>query len=691
MCSHAALWLAVGGSALVACSSDGGKRGSGPDENATVVETGNLRLQLTARGASGALYRLRNALFQVEQIDDFPNPVPPLPPAPEPFPTPRPIDDVAVGGAGPIEPPPPGGSTGTGGAASAGAGGTGMAGFGGTGGGNIVTFLSTENDPFATTLETNLAQGLYRITLFEGWQLERVFGTEVSIVEASLDGSPSQDFFVSVNEETFVVYRFITSGGVVTFGDGRLIVDIEVIEGQGGGGGDPRPTVMENAREALPFTLEEALGAALANAGSPLSALEAYHGIVDSYATADTGRDPNLAHCDDEQTDGAPSLNGFPLQCGRLEAQQFDNIGAWFPTAAVNRLDLAPGDGANCGQQRLIFANNTFIGNGRMFIIMESMVPNPTPECGVAACAPIASFWTNLAAIGDPAERGRLLREAFITGSPELMAAGFGPFMNAQRLGPEGGQIRTNNFNDSPWTLREFQFGNIAEPPRPEPVAESPNGQLWNDAVPTPQGEACRESFLRSAALGLATNDLSAMSFPVDQACKDAESRNDFSEDYAFQLSLGTGEFSRRLGEVGAPLGVTAEELAQRARFAGACMGCHIEASGSSLGNGVFAPPQFDFVHVSEFGAEPCGNGGTCFGVSEALRTAFLPARARITRELANGPVCGVTPPVDPVPIDGGVGPAPDGEPAIPGRAAAAPGAAVRFTLGGHVASDHAH
>jgi hypothetical protein len=709
--------LAMGSAGLIACSGGGHGDGKEPDLGETVVpiETGSVRLALTARGNSGALYRLRNATFQVQEIDDsFP-----FPPQPEPFPRPIPVGGVAgaagrggTAGASANDPPPgggtgSGGSPGSGGAAGAastggfaGAGGTagagtagaaGAAGAGGFGSG-FSTFLSTENDPFATTLETSLPIGLYRITLFEGWQLERVFGSDVSLVEATLDGSPSQDFFISVNEETFVVYRFQTDGGSVSFGDGRLIVDIEVDETPGGGNvDDPRLTVMENAREALPFTLEETLGVALANAGSTLDAVSAYHGIIDSYAPAASGRDPELPHCDDEQTDGAPSLNGFPLQCGRLEAEQFDNLGAWVPLAAVNRLDLTPADGANCGQQRLIFANNSPIGNSRMFIIVENVVPNPSPECGVAACTPIAAFWTNLAAIGDPVERGVRLREAFLTGSPELASAGFAPFVNARHLGPEGGQIRTNNFNDGPWTLREFHFGDVDQPPLPEPVAEAPNGALWNDATPLPQGDACRASFLRAAALGLATNDLSAMSFPVDQACKDAESRNDFSEDYAFQLSLGTGEFLRELADVGAPLGVTAEELAARARFAGSCMGCHSEASGSFLGNGVSAPFQFDFVHVSEFGAEPCGNGGTCFGISEGLRTAFLPARARITRDLASSPACG-SGPVEPVPVegDGGAGPIDGGVPFPVGASAPArPG--VRFTLGGQVVDDHAH
>ncbi len=716
ICSRACLLLACGATGLIACSGGGGK--DQPAE-AAELETGTVRLQLTARGASGALYRLRNATFQVEQLGDGSGPTPPIPvPEPPPFPGPirlRPapiFDDVpgtsgaggrgtpggmagAVGSAGTAT----GGAPGSGGSAPA-AGSGGAAGFagaagsvGGSGSGGFVTFLSTENDPLATTLEANLPRGQFLITLFDGWFLERVLGGEVTSVSAELVSPQSLDFFIAVNEETFVSYRFQTNGDVVEFGEGRLVVDIEVDEVQGGGGEDPRSSVMENAREALPFSLEETLAAALRNAGSNLDALSAYHGIVDSYATGADGRDPGAAHCDDEVTAGAPSLNGFPLQCGRLEAQQFDNIGAWFPTAAVNRLDLAPADGANCGQQRLIFANNSFVGNGRMFIIVENQIPNPNPGCGVAACQPIAAFWTALAEITDPVERGLRLRDAFLTGDPGLSASGFSPFLDAAHLGADGGQIRTNNFNDSPWTLREFHFGDVNDPPVPVPVAEAPNGTLWNDLSGAPQGAACRDSFLRAAELGLLTENLSAMSFPVDEACKDAESRNDFSQDYAAQLSQGSGAFRDQLAAIGAPSGVSAEELAARARFSGSCMGCHIEAGGSSLGNGLTAPFQFDFVHVNEFGSEECGNGGTCFGISEALRTTFLPHRARVTQSLLNGPTCGgpgpVDPPVDPLPPDGGsAGSGSTEGPSAPPRPARA---AVRFTLGGQVADPHAH
>jgi hypothetical protein len=701
--SRAALLLACGAAHALACSSGGDQTQLA---GAPQAQTGRVRLALTARGASGSLYRLRNATFQIEQLAGGGEPVPVPPPSLPPSPGPRPLPGApGAGGVAGVEAPaiepddfPGGGVAGTGAAAGGAVGVGGSSSVAGAGGavGGLLTFLSSEDDPRATTLETDLPAGAYVATLFDGWSLERVSGGTVTTVDARLVSPTTQDFFISSDEETFVSYRFETGGVSVELGTGRLIIDIEVDEGGGGVVDDPRLTVMENAREALPFSLEETLTMALVNAGSSLDATTAYHAIIDSYATASDGRDASASHCDDEQTDGAPSLNGFGLQCGRLEAQQFDNLGAWFATAAVNRLDLAPADGATCGQQRLVFANSSPIGNGRMLMILESEVPNPAPECGVAACAPIARFWSELALVTDPVERGERLRRAFLVGDPELAAAGFAPFVNAAQLGPNGGQIRTNNFNDSPWTLREFHFLSVDRPPAPVPVAEAPNGALWNDAVASPVGEACRDSFVRAAELGLLSAEPSAMSFPVDQACKDSESRNDFSQDYVGQLLSGSGDLVARLDAIAAPFGLSAEDVAARARFAGSCIGCHSEASGSFLGGGLSAPFQFDFVHVSEFGAEPCGNGGSCFGISEGLRSVFLPARARVTRTLLDGPGCGdATPPIDPLPIGGGgaAGDVPDaGVPGSAGplRAAQAP-AGARFTLGGHVVGAHAH
>ncbi|MEY2936947.1 MAG: hypothetical protein RL033_7696, partial [Pseudomonadota bacterium] len=221
----------------------------------------------------------------------------------------------------------------------------------------------------------------------------------------------------------------------------------------------------------------------------------------------------------------------------------------------------------------------------------------------------------------------------------------FAPFMNSEHLGPDGGQVRTNNFNDFTWTLREFHFQSAPEViPLPQPVSESPNGELWNDALPLAQGPACRQSFLEAVAAGaLAGDNLSAMTFPVAQACKDAESPNDFfRQDYQSHLLQGSGAFIQQLDAAVAGTGLTALDVANRARFAGSCMGCHQEASSSDLGGGLFAPVQSDFVHVSEQVLEDCGDGTACRGLSNALRDEFIPHRLAVqARLLESASMCG--------------------------------------------------
>lgn len=165
------LWLAFGcsmaaGSALAACSGQDVSLLQVALEPA-VVESGQLQLALTAQGSSGALYRLREAEFDVFSIG-------------------------------------PGFSPGA--------------------------FLRTETDPLASTLETTLDIGQYVVTLFPGWVLEKVQGGEVTRVQARLLSPESQEFSIAANEETSVRYRFETSGEVVEFGRGRLIVAIEVEE-----------------------------------------------------------------------------------------------------------------------------------------------------------------------------------------------------------------------------------------------------------------------------------------------------------------------------------------------------------------------------------------------------------------------------------------------------------------------------
>jgi cysteine-rich repeat protein len=491
---------------------------------------------------------------------------------------------------------------------------------------------------------------------------EQGFPTQVN---ANLLSDAIQFVSVFARQESFVTYLFEVGSNVIPFGPGGLNVDFQVIENgvkpPPDGCNNPnlarRSSVIETDTSALGgVTLRDALDVIAANGGFTTDGETLYREIFDSYATADQGRFPKAVHCGDETTNGEPTLNGYPIRCNRREKDQVDNLDQWFPIAFVNRIDLAPINGAHCGQQRIVFANNS---QGRVFTIVEAQIPNPNPDLGVLGCAPLAEFWANMTQIPDATVRGELLREAYFNGSPELLAAGFGPFYTATAFTVGSGQIRTNNFDDGIWSLREFKLTDNQGELQviPFPTAEAPNGDLWNDTIPLPAGESCRTAFIEAMSQVVNTSDPAQMSFVIPQECKDAESDNSFRQAYAQRLSEGSGNFRALLDSALEGTNITPEEAAARAQFAGSCMGCHQEASGANLGLGIQAPFSNDFVHVSEQVREPCASGtGTCFGLSPALSDLFLPHRIATMQNLVSvnlPPRCTEEPP--PVVVDGGV------------------------------------
>lgn len=468
-------------------------------------------------------------------------------------------------------------------------------------------------------------------------------GEQAVFVEAQLLSPAVQFFSIFSRSDSFVNFSFQIGGEVINFNQGRVNISIDVTEAEPQCDSPPNVTrpervLLENDATALGnIRLTDVFDALASNGGFQGSGLRLYQEIYDSYASAGQARLPDAVHCGDELTNGAPSLNGYPIRCDRAERFHVDDIENFFAIAAVNRLDFTPANGANCGQQRMVFANNT---RNRAFMIVEAQVPNPHPELGAEGCKPLAQFWLDQNGIDDPFVRGQRLSDAFLVGQPELLAAGFGPFYTATNLTVGSGQIRTNQFDEDPWTLREFKLAldGTSLKAIPFPVAEAPNGALWNENSGLPQGEACRENFL-SAMQGLLTGDMAQMSFVVDQACKDGESQNDFSQDYDSNMS---GGFRDILAQNLVGTGLTPSDIANRARFAGSCIGCHNESSSAKLGGGLVAPISFDFPHIQEFASLDCGarNQGTvCFPTSVALKTVFLPSRLNTLANLAGVPI----------------------------------------------------
>jgi hypothetical protein len=397
---------------------------------------------------------------------------------------------------------------------------------------------------------------------------------------------------------------------------------------------DPRRSLIESNPEALlGITMAEILTTASVSSDLVADPQFTHTRLLDSFNPKQMATLPGGSHCDDTLVEGVPSLNGYPIECPRLEAGQVGNLDAWFPIAAINRFDLAAADGSDCGEQRLILASNQ---QDRMFVIFEARIPNPDPSCGLLACRPIADFWVALSGIDDPNVRAEQLRMAFLEGHPQLSEAGFEPFMAGVNLTFGTGQIRSNSFDQEPWTLRQFRF--VSEGERLSviavPVTANLFGPLWNDLGTEPQGFACRQSIL--ANLGtLLVDELATMGMVVDPICFAGESRNDENVDYAGHLLAGSGTFEAALAERLAQLGsdLLPVELANRATFAANCMGCHENAVSLPLGHGLFAPSSLGFVQIDEFAQEPCTGGGPCFAISPALDQEFLPARLAVLED----------------------------------------------------------
>ncbi len=639
---------------LMLGSATGGCSRSSDDVGDGVSETGTLSFPLAAQGESGTLYHLRNAIFEIRDVrtgrlratlESDEQPFSPIMRAeldagdyvvtllPGWF---IEIGDGGLGGGPTPVPqpspfPPPPGPTQVGGLETPIVSGTVPVASGGQPGAPAPAVEdggAEEVDEEASDVGDITDEGDF--TDGEDFPDDDPFPGER--VNAALESDAVQNVSVFADSESFVFYTFRVGDNVINFGPGGVNVIFEVIE-DGVGGGDlcsnpdaaRRSSVIETNLDALNFhTLRDAFDFMAINEGFGTDGETLYQQIIDSYASAENGQLDDAVHCDDELTDGEPSLNGYPIFCDRAERFQFDNLDFWVPTAFVNRFDLAPVNGAHCGQQRMIFANNQ---QGRMFFILEAQIPNPDPDAGIEGCVPLAEFWAEQTQIEDAFARGARMFEAFFLGTSELAEHGFGPFVTASNYTVGSGQIRTNNFDDFIWTLREFKLSQDDGELKaiPFPVAESPHGRLWNDELDLPAGEECREVFLESAE-GVLTGRPAQMSFVVPQACKDSESQNDFSQAYAEQMFNGSGALVDQLDELGANFGLNAGDIATRAQFAGSCIGCHVEANGAFLGNDFFAPFSLDFVHVGEF-TDRCPDGGDCFAISQGLQDEFLPHR----------------------------------------------------------------
>ena len=373
-------------------------------------------------------------------------------------------------------------------------------------------------------------------------------------------------------------------------------------------------------------------------------------------------QNPGGGPCDSEPPIG-PGVNSYPYQCRPAASQQEGaeansdpfidagtNPGEYIPIGLFNRFDLAPANGANCGEHRIVYARRSGLASifTRNLIIFEATMPNPHLEQGLKGCDKIVKFWANLSKEDDIEVRAEELEEFYFAGLANLP-----PVVEISHYGdnPTGvGQIRTNQFLQSgvavrAWNLREFKLLRTCEGGSclnmqilPVTDKSNPFGPLFS-----PSGTHPRKPDFETAFLGqveaLAAGTLAGIDMKIDDPFNSGQSLAVVGgeTDYVAQFA-GPSTFRDQLDHAAEAYALVADDIIKRAR-ALSCAGCHQlsanslpgqDAPDTNLGNDLFWPPSLGFTHVTERDTELDANGVTRFMISPALIDVFLPARKQV-------------------------------------------------------------
>jgi len=343
-------------------------------------------------------------------------------------------------------------------------------------------------------------------------------------------------------------------------------------------------------------------------------------------------------------------------------------VDEWFPVGVFNRLDTAPLNGDHCGEYRIVYANPENTIQGRFFTIFEAAIPNPQPSKGIQGCQPIAEFWASLA---DPVltddERVIRLEEFFYQGI-EVESSGqtisIEPAVSFSHYARELGQVRTNQFIDSLWQLREFKTtqdddsGNVkfavetvknnaltefynleSDFPTDDPQNLQLFDTLSGEFQPIFSSTLMDELTSADATAQDANALINGISMVVPNEFNEFQSgAQNFSKDNILleagaALRAGINHKLNEINTAGIPT-ITEGHILARAE-AMSCGGCHELATGEEIGtlndgSSVKWPRTLGFVHINEGG-----------NLSPALQDVFLPARETVLK----GFVCLDTPP----------------------------------------------
>ncbi|MDQ3334768.1 MAG: hypothetical protein M4D80_06395 [Myxococcota bacterium] len=328
--------------------------------------------------------------------------------------------------------------------------------------------------------------------------------------------------------------------------------------------------------------------------------------------------------------------NGYGIVCTRPESQfgtinPFATTGTRFaPVALMNRFDLAPSNGADCGEYRIVYALKDRPDGDRAFIIFEARLPNPNTALGLAGCAGVADFWAKLSTTADAATRATQLERFYFTGitaegltfSPVVTAANYGLATTGTPTGK--GQIRTNFFADfNEWHLREFKMKKACA------AAETCKASVAQVTVKTnAAGELFRGTHARTAAFETSfLNQVPALSrrnaATLGMATQDAHNEWESSAQgpEVVYRDFTRASFRTKIQAKITNPNLTVDNILDRATTQ-TCGGCHQHSNGTpQLGDNVRWQPSLGFVHVDETST-----------LSPALNLVFLPRRQAVMK-----------------------------------------------------------
>jgi hypothetical protein len=355
-------------------------------------------------------------------------------------------------------------------------------------------------------------------------------------------------------------------------------------------------------------------------------------------------------------------VNGFPYACDRAETNETsvaafgEKSGQYKAIGIVNRIDLAASDWSSCGEQRLVFAKTGSSNFNRNLLIFEADVRNPDPANGKDGCEPIAAFWigqSNPAVT--PEQRGAALKDFFLNGLPAhnisapVSLAGYGFHTTPDNLpvqSPPRGQIRSNQFMEQPWLLREFRFHRLEGEAQitlaPQLLGDNPAPELFavrkGDSAEGQAGLLADE--IITQLNGLTLNDPDNFGVRISRKFNpaDADSQN-LSESYAGNFA-GDSIIGERLASANLN-GLKPVNIVSRIQ-ALSCGGCHQQSNNkadlgltNADGSPFIWPASASFVHIDETRTTMVDDNGRKikrFVTSPSLQNFLLPARLKLLK-----------------------------------------------------------